>query len=451
MTLRGLSKASIVIAVFISIVALIALIAWLGDLAAVPRLRIFGQESVEYFLSFKQEGFSKPAYFADMKPGNAWDYYAPMIALVESVETDRRLLTDFLNGADPDSGRAAALVIEADSVLKLLKEGARRQTAVAPLDYENGLNVVLPNYMALMSASQLLACRARLRLRSDPEGAVDDVMSGLVFAGDVAGGDLTLIGYMVGAVCLATCRKQIEEALTELDAGELENLARDILMLADEWPLHSRNLEAEHRMASISLSRIGLDEYGMMGLPTFKRFPKEFLGWWVYHLLSWRQGFSFRRTQLGAISSGMRMVSDLALAERNGWEAEREKAEEWGSRSSRTANWLVRLSAPNFAGMHRRRYEAVAGAKLAGAGALLQIYHRQNGHWPDALRQAELDGLEDLFIDPITGEEFRYLVHPGGDSVCVYSVGTDLEDDGGVREIETADLVLVLHPPSQPR
>jgi hypothetical protein len=447
MRVWGLSKVSIVVAAVLCVIGLIALAAWLGDLVAAPRLEALGQESEDYFLSFKQKGFRKALCMDEMQTGNAWYYYAPMVALIDSIDIDTRFVTDFLNGVSRENTRAASLVAQTDSVVSLLRAGALQTIAAAPLDYESGLGMELPNFMALRSAAQLLACRARLRLKTDAQGAAQDLTIGLLYAGDLAGGDLSLIGHMVGVVCLSICRRQIEGGLSQLSTVQLQEIARDVLALANQWPPLSRNLEAEHRMAAITLSEIGfLDEYEMVGLPELKWVPRAFFGWWLFHLLSWREGFSFTRTRLGAVESGLEMVSDLGQSEGHRWSRMKGKIEEWDSYADRSGNWLTRFSAPNLMGMYRRKYQAMARTKLMGSGALIEIFRRENGRWPDSLRQAELGGLEELLVDPITGEDFKYVVFDG-DSACVYSIGTDLEDGGGVPAAETGDLAFVLHGP----
>lgn len=449
MRVFGLSKASIVIAVVLGVLALVALAAWLGDIVAAPKLKSISDNAVDYFRDFRETSFTKPAYYSDMTMGNAWDDYSRMIELIESSDIDEDLISDFLAGVSADTVKAAAVVVGSDPILSLLQQGARRKTAAAPLDYEQGFKVRLPNFMAIRTGSKLLACRARLELDGDSRGATDDLIDGLVFAGDIAGGDLNLIGNMVGVVCLAICRRQIEGGLNRLEVNDLKEIANILVDLTDNWPPLSKNLDAEHKMAAISLYGLGMKDYRELGYPEFKRLTSGFFSWWLTRFLSWRQGFSFRRTQLGTVNLGMKMVGELALAEEQGWEKVSAVIDEWDSNIPYCGNWLFKLSAPNLIGMHRRWYEAMARARLVGAGALVQIYYHENGSWPAQLALARAPGLEDLLVDPITGQEFRYVIHPGEDSVSVYSLGTDLIDDGGVTHAETADLVLVLHCPAR--
>ena len=60
--------------------------------------------------------------------------------------------------------------------------------------------------------------------------------------------------------------------------------------------------------------------------------------------------------------------------------------------------------------------------------ALLR-YRQKNGRYPERLERLVPDLLDDLPLDPFSGEPFKY--QRGGDGWILYSVGADQDDDGG--------------------
>jgi len=69
----------------------------------------------------------------------------------------------------------------------------------------------------------------------------------------------------------------------------------------------------------------------------------------------------------------------------------------------------------------------VAQLRLLQAGLRLEHYRQRQGKYPDSL--SDLHDLGQSFIDPFTGDFFRYK--STGDGVLLYSTGPDLIDGGG--------------------
>jgi len=81
----------------------------------------------------------------------------------------------------------------------------------------------------------------------------------------------------------------------------------------------------------------------------------------------------------------------------------------------------------------RDRDEAIAGRDLLRAAIAVEGYRAQRGRYPAALSDAGRTGLpipEDVF----GGKAFGY--RPNGNSYVLYSVGPNLQDDGGRREAD---------------
>lgn len=78
--------------------------------------------------------------------------------------------------------------------------------------------------------------------------------------------------------------------------------------------------------------------------------------------------------------------------------------------------------------------EMQARLRAAAAGIAAVRYHHATGAWPTSLGSLVPDYLEDLPIDPFTGEPLK-LVNNGSE-IRIYSVGANRQDDGGVETPE---------------
>jgi hypothetical protein len=72
-----------------------------------------------------------------------------------------------------------------------------------------------------------------------------------------------------------------------------------------------------------------------------------------------------------------------------------------------------------------------AGLRCAIVAVAAERYRRDKGHWPESLDDLTPDQIKAMPTDPYDGKPLRYK-HLA-DGVIVYSVGPDLEDNGGAR------------------
>ena len=81
---------------------------------------------------------------------------------------------------------------------------------------------------------------------------------------------------------------------------------------------------------------------------------------------------------------------------------------------------------------HARHEARVASARAAVA---LEIYRKRHGEYPDTLDALVPSILPEAPIDPFDGKPLRYV--NSDERVAVYSIGEDLQDDGGSAEPDT--------------
>jgi hypothetical protein len=89
------------------------------------------------------------------------------------------------------------------------------------------------------------------------------------------------------------------------------------------------------------------------------------------------------------------------------------------------------------------REDALLGA--AELAIALKLYKARIDWYPIKLTQLVPDTISELPKDPFTGEDYEYSVR--GESLVVYSLGENLQDDGGVSPWETRyrDISMAIH------
>jgi hypothetical protein len=75
-----------------------------------------------------------------------------------------------------------------------------------------------------------------------------------------------------------------------------------------------------------------------------------------------------------------------------------------------------------------------ARLRAAAAGVAAARFRQSEGRWPRSLDELAPKWIDDMPLDPFTGEPLRWTVDDDG--VRIYSVGLDMVDDGGVETPE---------------
>ena len=69
------------------------------------------------------------------------------------------------------------------------------------------------------------------------------------------------------------------------------------------------------------------------------------------------------------------------------------------------------------------------------AGIAVHRYRLANGSFPETINQLVPEFLESVPVDVITGDPLKYQLTDG--EPVIYSVGADLDDDGGVEAVDS--------------
>ncbi|MGB2906430.1 MAG: hypothetical protein WBB73_04985, partial [Candidatus Aminicenantaceae bacterium] len=76
----------------------------------------------------------------------------------------------------------------------------------------------------------------------------------------------------------------------------------------------------------------------------------------------------------------------------------------------------------------------------ARIGLACKIYRNRHGKFPEAMNDLSPEILTEIPLDPFTGESLIYRKE--GDGFIVYSVGSNLKDDGGRETLKITSLVM---------
>lgn len=85
------------------------------------------------------------------------------------------------------------------------------------------------------------------------------------------------------------------------------------------------------------------------------------------------------------------------------------------------------------------RVQGYRNGVLAGIAA--HRYRLANGNFPETIDQLVPEFLESMPLDVITGNPLKYLLTDDG--LEIYSVGADLDDDGGVETVDPMDKTVI--------
>ena len=84
--------------------------------------------------------------------------------------------------------------------------------------------------------------------------------------------------------------------------------------------------------------------------------------------------------------------------------------------------------------LYRKAVDVSAHRDAAVLGLSCELHRSAHGDYPDTLTALVPEFLDELPPDPFTGKPFIYRRRPDGEGFIVYSVGSNMTDDGGVSD-----------------
>jgi len=306
-----------------------------------------------------------------------------------------------------------------------------------PLDLSKGHAMELPHLAPTRTLARLLRADALARAHAgDLAGAAADLVAGLQLGARI-GGEPTLISQLVGSAIDGIVYDAIGEAFPE---GQIPpELAAQLAQ-----HIYSANSSGGYSEAMLEERHMGLDFIGQvmesdwddtMELGTMQYSGVPSWQWSLYSSPLARPWQHMDAHAYDRIMSGFQDTLGLPYYEaRPLIEALTREVE--GLPSSRL---FTRMQLPAMFGFHQAIARDQARQQIAQLGIALESHAREHGAYPSELGAIQGQANGTSIIDPFTGAPFHYVTN--GNGFSLYSVGRDLEDDGGRQGDRDGDIV----------
>ena len=350
---------------------------------------------------------------------------------------DAIVLTEYLRNEESlPEAEAAKVVLEElakfEQELSEVSEGVTRPRARFPVRWEMKMAAAMPHLSGLQAAAQALGLRSLAHLRvGDPQAALDDFLATQRLA-KLANDDSTLMNLLV--------------MLTMHD-----------IALQPLWEGLERQVWSEAQMAAVEDGLEGPDlRVGVLNTIRFERAMVCAATLDLAESTSWLGAES----ELKGLKTGLNLMPEgwlyrnavthgrviqNSLLYRNGErveilgypEVEALKAAVRGMKRIRLHpyKFFAQAGLPVYGVLFERLLRTQADINNARVSVALERYRILHGAYPDALEALEPDLLESLPVDVISGESLKYRLRADG-RPCIYSVGIDRFDEGGLPRDE---------------
>lgn len=331
---------------------------------------------------------------------------------------------------DEDWASLRALVESLAPQLDRIRALSSKDGPVFALDFSKGHAMVLPHLSPMRHLARLLAAEAILASRDGDLDRVVENVEAMIGLGNGLVGEPVLISQLVriamGNITFNTLRALPESGL---DPAHYQRII-EVLADADYREAFASSYGGEAAMIQILFdnpelandltSSSNVIEYGLVRLYTSPlaapvRFSDE-----------------------AAALEVMREIQDAAVLPL--YEA-RPVLERIDARVN-NFSWLQPISAnvlPSLTHAMEAQARHEATLDIAQLGLAVEQFRDATGSLPASLEEVAGNLGGHLPVDPFTGAAYIYRVM--GDGFLVYSVGRDLDDDGGVHDPNRADIV----------
>ena len=359
----------------------------------------------------------------------------------------------FVDGKSTNTAWVAETVSNNTETLRLLGQAAAcpylEPDFVGPTTPDNMPDQFLSIDLNLMRLLELATRHERLQ--GNHNAATESCAALIVNGARIHHGALLLVDSLIGLAFLNTgCQQAIDlardpytpinglerlaatiDAIPPLDAGTIRAIKGDFQLASglisyfatnapsqtESTALHSGNLLKSALWARAQALKKVVRDGAKPRLP-FRV---------VFHPNRTRESFADLSRLLIANASHCWAEIDSRLRDST-WQADWEIATEsrWLRFRNPVGNILLSTMAvsPDFLRMQAKTACLLAGTRLTLA---CTVYKKKERNWPETLHVLCPDYLTAVPIDPFDGQPFRYVRKRG----IVYSVGEDLQDDGG--------------------
>jgi len=311
-----------------------------------------------------------------------------------------------------------------------------------PLPERYTYDIQLPCCWPHLAIANVVGIRSRDRARrGDHEGAFDDALRLARFGQQVETGRGVLVEYLVGLTIkgMGTCLIREQVKTCTLPSSRLRHYAAELARypcvgqgLVDAWRVeYACQVSAIEEMASGDMDFTGIGSAE----------PKRHLG--PAERLLWRAGrspfFKPNRTRRMFAETMRKMVED---APKRYNEIRHIDSDERPLnpvmavlRGNAIGEMIYRLLMPALRGVHHLKCQTNVQVAATRTLLAMKAYKLDKGRLPETLEQLVPEYLDAVPIDDFDGKRLRY----NAAKKIIYSVGKDLEDNGGTTKQEFID------------
>ncbi len=336
---------------------------------------------------------------------------------------------------DANATRELAAALDANpvrDVLELIQEAASRKGYNAQLDYGKGVAMLVPNVAYVGRMARLLGWHARLSAsRGQTEAACCDVWNMSVLAEFMAD-EPTLISQLSR---WAGWRMTLNELEQLASAGSLsaawDQKFTDRLAGLDFIHSYAHALDGERILSgSMSFERILALADGHAFLAGFGTVPD----WPAWLRIMRYQIPGLLRLEYADFLDRERQMRLVAVQTSPG-DAEIIRQQK-NARGEVPPKYLLMSNLlGEYSNMTAALWKFRAMLVSAQAGLALERYRLAKGRYPATLAELVPEFMHEVPTDIFTGTPLIYHPEPGG--AVVYSIGPNLDDDGGIADNQT--------------
>jgi hypothetical protein len=290
----------------------------------------------------------------------------------------------------------------------------------------------MPNAAKMLRAVRLWCLESiRIAERGDLDGAVDRLRTGLRFSPKIAEEPM-LIAYLVALAEVKDCLLALNRALSGREAGG------DLLLfvhgdlddrLIEQWKAHFRNGIRSEAVQFLDIGRAPSAKT-LASSWGIKSRPARLYFWLIRPLI--------KRDLRLRLPIYFELEAQAVLPyyrTRDFWERHRGQLEDLPWYAVLSKNMIPNMEA---AVMKSATFDALV--LTARAGLACRIYKLRTGHYPETLDVLVGSLLSQVPVDPFTGDPLVYRRE--GNGFIVYSLGSNLRDDGGRSTWEITQMVM---------
>jgi hypothetical protein len=382
---------------------------------------------------------TKDQLIPHVPPGekNAADIYQKAFDARRIAREDEEQLLGFpLSKWTPDTTTAARRVVSANSeYYRLVAEAARTPNCAFPTDWTAGVNMTFPELAKARELARMLQMHAAL---SAVDGRIDDSLADVGVMLRIAGHDQlapVLIGQLVGYAIQGIAVQAVHDALA---VGDPSPTAARALMnqiaSVDEVPSSVQAMKGEiafFELPVFDLTRRGGKGPGDLQLDVQEGPFSGTAGQKLFRVYGTIGRPLLNLDEALCLRTMRAEIDAFALP----WPKSQDSIRSLERRTKSTPLYfsiLTRMLMPVFERAVWSRERLAANLGDAQIALALIIYKSAHGAYPDSLATLEAAGFK-LPKDPFGGQPFKY--RRDGVGFIVYSIGSDMKDDGGLPPV----------------